>query len=75
VVLGSLSSLSATDSQAACGNTTNAGQFSYAINNVYSNTLQSMVLAAELAARNIKVFMTGACLEGRPEINGAWVID
>jgi len=75
VILAGLSSLSTTESQAYCGTTSNGGQFSLAIDKPYSNLVQSMILSAEIAGRTIKVHLTGTCLEGRPEINGAWVID
>lgn len=75
ILFSSLSSLSASDTQAACGVTGNAGQFGVRLNELYSKYLVSMILSAEMAGRSVKVFMTGNCVQGRPEVNGVQIVD
>lgn len=74
-VLARLSSLSEADNLAACGNANSPGQFSFPVGQVYTDALISMILTAEMGGRSIKVFLTGACVLDRPEINGVELVD
>lgn len=69
-VFATLSSLTTDDNQESCGNTHNAQQFSFSIAETYSDHLLSMLLSAEMAGRQIQVYLTGECVGNRPEING-----
>jgi hypothetical protein len=75
IVLSSLSSLSADYNLTSCGNTSNSGQFSFSLNQQNSNALLSMLMSAELAGRKVQVYLTGSCVENRPEINGVQIVD
>ncbi|MEJ1383445.1 MAG: thrombospondin type-1 domain-containing protein, partial [Candidatus Sedimenticola sp. (ex Thyasira tokunagai)] len=74
-IFASLSSLSASDTQAACSTTNNAGQFGFGLRELYSQQLFSMLLSADMASRPVKVFLTGECIQGRPQINGLKIVD
>lgn len=75
VVFASLSSLDSTYNQQICGNSNNAGQFSfYIFEDVTSKGLMSILLSAELANRQVQVYLTGNCTQNRPEINGARIV-
>ncbi|WXG53368.1 MAG: thrombospondin type-1 domain-containing protein [Candidatus Sedimenticola sp. (ex Thyasira tokunagai)] len=74
-IFASLSSLSASDTQAACSTTNNAGQFGFGLGELYSQPLLSMLLSADMASRPVSVFLTGECIQGRPQINGLKIVD
>ncbi|MCP4457686.1 MAG: hypothetical protein GY816_06620 [Cytophagales bacterium] len=69
-VLATLSSLTSSDNQENCGNTQNPRQFSFLLEEIYSQHLLSMLLSAEMGGRSIQVYLTGNCIGNRPEING-----
>lgn len=72
---GGHSGLSSSNSQAACNSTSNAGEFSFGVGADYSDSLLSMLLAAEMGDRKVKVYLSGGCLGNRPEINGLEIQD
>jgi hypothetical protein len=74
-VLGQLSSMSGDDSQAACGSTANARQFGFSLSQQNAGALLSMLLSVDASNTKIKIYMTGNCVENRPEINGVWITD
>ncbi len=73
--LGTHSALSVSDTESKCGNTNNPGQYSFKAGEVYTAPLVSMILAAEMSGRQIRVYMSGTCFENRPEINGVDIAD
>jgi hypothetical protein len=72
-IFAGLSSLSAANNQAACGTTGNAGEFALAMGQSYTNSVLAILLSTNLAGKSVAVYLTGGCLGGRPEINGAEV--
>jgi len=72
VFLASLSSVKGDKEAPKCVVDT---QFSFKLGMPYTDSLLSILLAAKMAEKKIRVDFTGQCEEGRPEINGIQIVN